>query len=74
MKRRALSPIGFLRLPLIAWEAPKTMDSDMAGPRLVGTMLGLAIPGGGKTEVLGTESGYVPDSLKQKKVESFLGK
>ncbi|MEH3053200.1 MAG: LCP family protein [Patulibacter minatonensis] len=45
MKRRALSPIGFVRLPLIAWEAPKTMDSDMAGPRLVSTMLGLAMPG-----------------------------
>jgi LCP family protein required for cell wall assembly len=74
MKRRALSPIGFVRLPLIAWEAPKTMDSDMAGPRLIGTMLGLAVPGGGKTEVLGTESGYVPDDLKARKVEEFLGR
>lgn len=73
MKHRALSPIGFVRLPLIAWEAPKTMDSDMAGPRLIGTMLGLAIPGGGKTQVIGTESGYVPDSLKQQKVRAFLG-
>lgn len=74
MKRRALSPIGFVRLPLIAWEAPNTMDSDMAGPRLIGTMLGLAIPGGGTTEVLGTTSGYVPDDLKQRKVEAFLGR
>lgn len=73
MKRRALSPIGFVRLPLIAWEAPKTMDSDMAGPRLIGTMVGLAIPGGGKTQVLGTESGYVPDELKQREVAEFLG-
>ncbi|MBO9531626.1 MAG: LCP family protein [Solirubrobacteraceae bacterium] len=73
MKRRALSPIGFVRLPLIAWEAPKTMDSDMAGPRLIGTMLGLAIPGSGKTQVLGTESGQVPDSLKTKRVNAFLG-
>jgi LCP family protein required for cell wall assembly len=72
MKRRALSPIGFVRLPLIAWEAPKTMDSDMAGPRLIGTMLGLAVPGGGKTAVLGTESGSVPDALKARKVEEFL--
>ncbi len=73
MKRRALSPIGFVRLPLIAWEAPKTMDSDMAGPRLIGTMAGLAIPGGGNAPVLGTESGYVPDDLKQRKVAEFLG-
>jgi LCP family protein required for cell wall assembly len=73
MKRRALSPIGFVRLPLIAWEAPKTMDSDMAGPRLIGTMAGLAIPGGGKTQVLGTESGYIPDDVKQRKVATFLG-
>ncbi|MFT4036243.1 MAG: LCP family protein [Patulibacter sp.] len=73
MKRRALSPIGFVRLPLIAWEAPKTMDSDMAGPRLLGTMLGLAIPGG-STQVLGTESGYVPDELKQRAVDRFVGR
>ncbi len=67
MKRRALSPIGFVRMPLIAWEAPKTMDSDMAGPLLIGTMLGMAIPGGGTTQVLGTESGYVPDAVKQER-------
>lgn len=73
MKRRALSPIGFVRMPLIAWEAPKTMDSDMAGPLLIGTMLGMAIPGGGTTQVLGTESGYVPDAVKQEKVAAFLG-
>jgi LCP family protein required for cell wall assembly len=72
MKRRALSPIGFVRLPLIAWEAPKTMDSDMAGPRLVGTMLGLVAPGG-KTHVLGTPTGDVPDALKQQRVADFLG-
>ncbi|MBJ7471395.1 MAG: LCP family protein [Solirubrobacteraceae bacterium] len=72
MKRRALSPIGFVRLPLIAWAAPKTMDSDMAGPRLLGTMAGMVFSGGGKTRVLGTETGYVPDELKAREVERFL--
>ena len=71
MKRRALSPIGFVRLPLIAWAAPKTMDSDMAGPRLLGTMAGMVL-GGGKAHVLGTPTGYVPDELKQRQVERFL--
>ena len=72
MKRRALSPIGFVRLPLIAWEAPRTLNSDMAGPRLIATMAGMALSGGGKTRVLGTESGYVPDDLKAREVERFL--
>lgn len=73
MKRRALSPIGFVRLPLIAWAAPKTMDSDMAGPRLLGTMAGMVFSTGGKTRVLGTQSGYIPDELKQREVSRFLG-
>lgn len=72
MKRRALSPIGFVRMPLIAWEAPKTLNSDMAGPRLIATMTGMALSGGGKTRVLGTESGVVPDELKTREVERFL--
>ncbi len=72
MKRRALSPIGFLRLPLIAWAAPKTMDSDMAGPRLLGTMAGMVL-GGGESHVLGTSTGYVPDDVKARQVERFLG-
>lgn len=72
MKRRALSPIGFVRLPFIAWEAPKTLSSDMAGPRLIATMAGLAVGGGGKTRVLGTESGVVPDALKAREVDRFL--
>ncbi len=72
MKRRALSPIGFVRMPLIAWQAPKTLDSDMAGPRLLGSMAGLAL-GGGKTRVLGTPTGFVPDELKAREVERFLG-
>ncbi len=72
MKRRALSPIGFVRLPLIAWEAPKTMNSDMAGPRLIATMAGMAFSSGGKTRVLGTESGFISDAQKQREVERFL--
>lgn len=71
MKRRALSPIGFVRLPLIAWQLPRTLDSDMTGPRLLGTVAGLAIPGG-KSRVLGTPSGYVDDAAKQREVERFL--
>ena len=71
MKRRALSPIGFARLPLIAWHVPKTLDSDMAGPRLIGVMAGLALAGGGETHVLGTDSGFVPEELRQEAVTGF---
>ena len=73
MKRRALSPIGFVRLPLIAWQLPRTLDSDMAGPRLLGTIAGLAIPGG-SSRVLGTPSGQISDEVKLREVDRFLGR
>ncbi|MDQ8044584.1 MAG: LCP family protein [Solirubrobacteraceae bacterium] len=73
MKSKALSPIGFVRMPLIAWQAPKTLGSDMGGPRLIATIAGMALSTGGKTHVLGTDSGIVPDAMKQKLVKQFLG-
>jgi LCP family protein required for cell wall assembly len=73
MKSRALSPIGFLRLPLIAWELPKTLSTDMAGPRLMGVMAAMMLGSGGKPQVLGTESGVVPDSMKTSAVQKLMG-
>ena len=42
MKSRLLSPFAFLRLPLIAWDAPKALRSDMSGPTLLGLFGALA--------------------------------
>jgi LCP family protein required for cell wall assembly len=52
MKSRLLSPSSFLRLPLIAWNAPPAIISDMSGPTLLGLFGALAISGTPPTKVL----------------------
>jgi LCP family protein required for cell wall assembly len=52
MKSRLLSPSSFLRLPLIAWNAPPAIISDMSGPTLLGLFAGLAISGTPPTHIL----------------------
>jgi LCP family protein required for cell wall assembly len=52
MKSRLLSPSSFLRLPLIAWNAPPAIISDMSGPELLGMFAALAITGTPPTRVL----------------------
>ncbi len=52
MKSRLLSPSSFLRLPLISWNAPPTIISDMSGPTLLELFTGLAISGTPATRVL----------------------
>ena len=72
MKRRLLSPFAFVRLPQIAWAAPQSLRSDMSGPTLLGLFGALAIAGSPQTQVLGTQSGTVPDSLRRARVRRFL--
>lgn len=52
MKARLLSPSSFLRLPLIAWNAPPAIISDMSGPTLLGLFGALAVGGTPPTRVL----------------------
>jgi len=52
MKSRLFSPSSFFRLPLIAWNAPPAIISDMSGPTLVGLFAALAISGTPPTRVL----------------------
>ncbi len=73
MKRRLLSPMAFVRLPLVSWNVPKALRSDMSGPTLLGVFGALAIAGTPRTEVLGTLSGQIPEDVKQAKVRRFLG-
>jgi LCP family protein required for cell wall assembly len=62
MKSRLLSPSSFLRLPLIAWNAPPAIISDMSGPTLLGLFGALAISGTPPTHVLTPTSGItLPD-------------
>jgi LCP family protein required for cell wall assembly len=72
MKRRLLSPMAFVRLPLISWNVPKALRSDMSGPTLLGFFGALAVAGSPHTDLLGTISGQVPEAVKQAKVRRFL--
>ena len=72
MRGRALSPAGFVRGPLIGWQLPKTIKSDMAGPTLSAVIGNLAIGGTPDTRVLGTASGEVPDDVRRREVRRFV--
>jgi LCP family protein required for cell wall assembly len=52
MKDQLLSPSSFLRLPLIAWNAPPAIISDMSGTELLGMFAALAVTGTPPTHVL----------------------
>jgi LCP family protein required for cell wall assembly len=52
MKSRLLSFSSFVRLPLIAWDAPPAIISDMSGPTLIGLFGALAVSGTPPTRVL----------------------
>jgi LCP family protein required for cell wall assembly len=76
IKGRLLSPSTFFRLPLVSWQAPKAIRSDMAGPSLLGLFGSVATSGSPPTRVLpGTPQGNgltVPDAVKQREVRRFL--
>jgi LCP family protein required for cell wall assembly len=72
MKRRLLSPFAFVRLPMIAWAAPKSLRSDMSGPTLLGLFAALSFSGSPETQVLGTQSGDVPDAVRLRAVRRLL--
>lgn len=52
MKSQLLSPGSLLRLPLIAWDAPPAIISDMSGPTLLGLFGALGISGTPPTHIL----------------------
>jgi LCP family protein required for cell wall assembly len=82
MKSRLLSPFAFPRLPLIAWNAPKALRSDMSGPTLVGLFGALATsgspaprilkPDGAETAPDGGAGLHVSDAEKARDVKRFL--
>lgn len=62
MKRRILSPTGFVRLPFVAWKAPQAVRTDMSGLSLLGVAIGQFLPGSGESRVLKpTGSETLPD-------------
>jgi LCP family protein required for cell wall assembly len=82
MKSRLLSPFAFIRLPLISWNAPKAIRSDMNGPTLLGLYGALATTGTPPTRVLkpsgrltlpnGGDALVVAEEERRREVERFL--
>jgi LCP family protein required for cell wall assembly len=82
MKSRLLSVSSFLRLPLIAWNAPPAIISDMGGPALLGLFGALAVSGTPVTRVLmptgsqtlpsGEEGLTVSEAAKRAAVARFM--
>jgi LCP family protein required for cell wall assembly len=60
MKGQTLSLTGFIRLPLIAWDTPQALETDMSAPTLAGVAASLAAFGSGSTEVLPTYGATIP--------------
>lgn len=79
MRSRLLSPLAFPRLPFVAWQAPRTLGSDMQGLGLSLLFLDVATAGGGETDVLepiGDGPGgtlQISDQEKQEAVSRLLG-
>jgi LCP family protein required for cell wall assembly len=82
IKSKVISFETFIRLPWVAWAAPKAIRSDMSGPTLLG-LIGAELIGGGSKKYLLEPSGGVtlPDggdgltvdeATKQRTVEQFL--
>ncbi|HUA12685.1 MAG TPA: LCP family protein [Solirubrobacteraceae bacterium] len=62
MRNQLLSVSSFLRLPLISWDAPPAIISDMSGAELLGMFTALALTGTPPTRVLKpTGSVVLPD-------------
>lgn len=52
IRSQLLSPSAFVRLPWIAWQAPRTIRSDLRGPGLTLLFVDVLTGGTGKTRVL----------------------
>jgi len=62
MKSRLLSVSSFLRLPLISWDAPPAIISDMSGPELLALFGALELGGTPPTRLLTPSGPYtLPD-------------
>ena len=82
IKDKVISFETFVRLPWVAWAAPKAIRSDMSGPTLLG-LIGAELiggsaqkyvlePSGGETLPDGGAGLIVDDATKQQAVEKFL--
>ncbi len=52
IERRVISPAAFIRLPWVAWAAPRAVQTDMGAPTLLGLFAALETTGSPPTQVL----------------------
>jgi LCP family protein required for cell wall assembly len=81
IKSKVISLETFVRLPWVSWAAPRAVQSDMAGPSLLGLVGAELIGGGSKAHVLKASGGVtlpdggaglvVSDAEKQAEVRRF---
>jgi LCP family protein required for cell wall assembly len=57
IKHRLVSPFTFFRLPLVSWNAPKAIRTDMSGPSLLGLFATVATTGSPAPRVLKPSGG-----------------
>ncbi|MDX6667841.1 MAG: hypothetical protein QOK04_1221 [Solirubrobacteraceae bacterium] len=76
IKSRLVSPFTFFRLPLVSWEAPKAIRTDMSGPSLLGLFATMATTGSPDPRILaGVPSGdglTVSAEKRRTEVRRFL--
>jgi LCP family protein required for cell wall assembly len=82
MKAKVTSVETFVRLPWVAWAAPKALRSDMGGPTLLGLVGGALTGGTAHQQVLKASGGVtlpdggagliVDEAQKQRQVATFL--
>jgi LCP family protein required for cell wall assembly len=71
IRDQILSPSTFFRLPLVSWEAPQTLRTDLKGPGLLALFTDLMTGGPGKTNVL--ECLPCSEEEKAKAVNDLVG-
>lgn len=84
MESQVKSFTAFLRLPLIAWNAPPAIISDMSGESLLALFASLAIEGSAPTKVLeptgtitlpdGEEGLTISQAAKKRQVAEFMSR
>ena len=77
VRSKLVSPKTFVKLPWVAWDAPRTVRSDLAGPGMSALAIDIMTGGSGKTNVLRPDSlepFTVSEAERRVQVRRLLGK
>jgi LCP family protein required for cell wall assembly len=77
LRGKITSPRTFIHLPWVAWHAPRTVKTDLAGPGMSALAIDIATGGAGKTNVLRPDTldpFVVSEAERRIQVRRLLGK